>query len=177
MPGGWAWTCRSSSCVTARRASSWFARSSSGASVLIQKFDATGRRRPAPAGTRQPHTYHQYASGLPRTGRHDPASTPVPPNFRLRTLAAAQRVARRAAALAAGQHAALRRALRAVGDPAAHAERRQPGGDQARAGAQAAELALDLRPDLLVDELRRRLGRGLELLGRDGRRERHLDAH
>src|SRR5689334_21404663 len=31
-------------------------------SVLIRKVDATGRRQPAPAATRQAHTYHQYAS-------------------------------------------------------------------------------------------------------------------
>src|SRR4051794_41848243 len=52
----------------------------------IRKFDGIRRRRNTSAGTRQPHTYYQYASGcraLADAPRHPPV---MPPNFRIATL-------------------------------------------------------------------------------------------
>src|SRR4051794_791035 len=52
----------------------------------IRKFDGIRRRQNASAGTRQPHTYYQYASGC-RAPADAPRHPPVmPPNFRITPL-------------------------------------------------------------------------------------------
>src|SRR3954447_23172337 len=66
--------------------------------------------------------------------------------------------------------------LRAQRHGAAARDRGEDRGDEARLGAQAAELLLDLGPDLVLDQIGGGLRRGVEVDGRDRRGERDLHA-